>query len=147
MKKMTLRETERQIKLQEESLSKLKESRTAMLPSKTVKCLGNYVSGPNDIPNHKPGCQKRVQIGKLIYIQDHWYTEPHGCSGGDYWNQGEGAFICPSCGRYNRLANRDDVVELKHSFKEVLKVHREGITLWEETVRGKKRYFPVLGDK
>ncbi len=35
-------------------------------------------------------CDQRTQLGSLIYIQTHWYEEPHGCTGGDWWHEGEG---------------------------------------------------------
>lgn len=40
-------------------------------------------------------CGKRHAIGKLKLLVTHWYTAPHGCTGGDYWNEGEWQFACP----------------------------------------------------
>lgn len=48
-------------------------------------------------------CKKRTQIRKVTYLQTHWYTSPYSCTGGDYWNAGEGQFICPKCKTRNRL--------------------------------------------
>ena len=49
------------------------------------------------------GCGNPHLIGDLTAIQTHWYTHPHGCTGGDYWNEGELQFICPETGIINRL--------------------------------------------
>ncbi len=49
------------------------------------------------------GCSKPHQIGDLTAIQTHWYTQPHGCTEGDYWNEGELQFVCPETGIVNRL--------------------------------------------
>ena len=48
-------------------------------------------------------CGKFHPIGKLTAIQTHWYTSPHGCTGGDYWSTGELQFICPTTEERNRL--------------------------------------------
>jgi hypothetical protein len=49
------------------------------------------------------GCDDYHEIGDLTVIQTHWCTEPHGCNGGDYWNEGELRFVCPETGIVNRL--------------------------------------------
>ncbi len=55
-------------------------------------------------------CDKPHQIRTLKSIQTHWYTSPHGCTGGDDWNEGELQFICPETGVRNRLLfDNDDV--------------------------------------
>jgi len=68
-------------------------------------------------------CLKRTRVNKLTYIQTVWYQEPYGCTGGDYWLNGEGQFDCPKCGENNRLYERPDIVALKKYFKEVVKKH------------------------
>jgi hypothetical protein len=78
----------------------------------TVKCLGDTVGSRN-------GCGATLRVADLVYIQKHWYTEPFGCSGGDYWNVGEGQFFCPECSTQNRLYERPEVVKLKSYFKSV----------------------------
>ena len=83
----------------------------AKLRKTLVKCSPN---------NFGKGCGQALEIGELEYIQTHWYTSPHGCSGGDYWNQGEGQFICPHCGHCNRLYDRPEIEDLKHLFKSVI---------------------------
>lgn len=53
-------------------------------------------------------CKKAEPISTQTYIQTHWYTSPHGCNGGDHWNQGEANWICPNCGFKNRFDDRKD---------------------------------------
>lgn len=48
-------------------------------------------------------CEKRHAIGALELLVTHWYVEPHGCTGGDYWEEGEWQFVCPINGTRNRL--------------------------------------------
>lgn len=48
-------------------------------------------------------CGERHRICDLSAIQTYWYTSPHGCTGGDYWNSGELNFICPATEIRNRL--------------------------------------------
>lgn len=43
-----------------------------------------------------------LSLEKLTYIQELWYEQPHGCTGGDIWHEGEANFICPKCGVRNR---------------------------------------------
>lgn len=82
-------------------------------PENTViKCLGWTVGA-------KDGCGASLRVSDLTYLQTHWYTEPYSCTGGDYWNQGEGQFICPKCGAKNRLYERSEVEKLKKYFKAV----------------------------
>ncbi len=69
------------------------------------------------------GCGKKFQIHTLVYIQTHNYVSPYGCTGGDYWKQGEGQFECPECGARNRLYNRPEIMELSQYFKSIEKVH------------------------
>jgi len=49
------------------------------------------------------GCKDSHKVGDLTAIQTHWHTPPHGCTGGDHWNEGELQFICPETGTINRL--------------------------------------------
>lgn len=62
-------------------------------------------------------CKGSFEICSLVYIQTHWYVTPHGCTGGDYYNAGEGNWDCPQCGVSNRLYNNPKVESLKHLFK------------------------------
>jgi DNA-directed RNA polymerase subunit RPC12/RpoP len=68
-------------------------------------------------------CGARSVVSSLTYIQTHWYVEPYSCTGGDYWNEGEGQFDCPRCGHRNRLYDRPEVVGLKRFFATVEKTH------------------------
>lgn len=69
-------------------------------------------------------CKTLHKIGELTYIQTHWYTPPRGCTEGDYWNEGEGEFKCPSCGQLNRMTYRKPEFEkLKYSFKDIEKTY------------------------
>lgn len=84
----------------------------------SVVCLGWTVDSPN-------GCGATLRVADLTYIQTHWYTAPYSCSGGDYWNQGEGQFMCPKCGEKNRLYERPEVEKLKSRFKDVKDTYRD----------------------
>ncbi len=53
-------------------------------------------------------CDSIYKIKDLIYIQTYWHIPPHGCTGGDYWVQGEGYFICPNCNVRNRLLSSNE---------------------------------------
>ncbi len=48
-------------------------------------------------------CGHPHKIGDLKVIQTHWYTEPFGCTEGDYWSEGELQFVCPETSIVNRL--------------------------------------------
>lgn len=85
---------------------KLREIRGADI---RVRCLGWTIGGK--------GCGASFKVSSLTYIQTHWYTPPYSCTGGDYWNMGEGQFKCPTCGALNRLYERPEVEKLKHLFK------------------------------
>lgn len=65
-------------------------------------------------------CKKRTSVSKLVYIQTHWYVQPYGCTGGDYWRAGEGRYECPKCGYENRLHDRPRATSLKYYFKEMV---------------------------
>jgi hypothetical protein len=81
-----------------------------------VVCTGNC---------HGPGCGASLYIRDLIYIQTHWYVRPYSCSEGDYWNAGEGNFLCPQCGHRNRLYERKDIEALKRHFYGVTDEHAD----------------------
>ena len=105
-----LQKTERKISKAEEKLKLLRKERDFLLSQTSVLCT-NSVYGK--------GCGKETEIRDLVYIQTHWYVPPSGCTGGDYWNEGEGQFACPHCGRLNRLYDRPKIQELKYLFKSV----------------------------
>lgn len=64
-------------------------------------------------------CGKGTQVSKLIYVQTRWYVAPYSCTGGDYWKDGEGQFMCPKCEHVNRLYDKPEIVKLKSHFREV----------------------------
>lgn len=79
--------------------------------SKTlVQCVSN---------NYGKGCGVKTQIRKLDYIRTHWYTPPRGCSGGDYWSEGEGQFVCPKCNHRNRLYGFPEIEKMQTLFKTI----------------------------
>ena len=90
-----------------------------------VLCVGWLPPDQRQFPGKKirNGCGRKLSVSELTYIQTFWYTEPHGCTEGDYWNMGEGQFVCPHCGEVNRLDQRQDVEALKPYFKDVIEKH------------------------
>lgn len=52
-------------------------------------------------------CRAAHPIGELALIITHWYVEPHGCTGGDFWREGEWVFACPRTGARNALHFND----------------------------------------
>lgn len=71
-------------------------------------------------------CGNYHAIKDLDLIITHWYHEPHGCTEGDYWSEGEWNFIGP-CGARNRLMFNDfdvpyeerKLMTAEHAFKEL----------------------------
>ena len=63
-------------------------------------------------------CDNMHEIGSLEVIQTHWYTEPYGCTSGDYWSAGELQFICPDTKVRNRLLffNYDVIYDKRHDY-------------------------------
>lgn len=71
-------------------------------------------------------CASHYAIATQVYVQTHWYVSPHGCTGGDYWNEGEGNWKCPDCGFVNRFDAKDggwmgqpEIVAAKNHFESV----------------------------
>ena len=48
-------------------------------------------------------CSRNCLIANVTLYQTHWYVRPHGCTGGDYWSEGECQFVCHHCNVANRL--------------------------------------------
>ena len=49
-----------------------------------------------------PHCAKATSVGKLPLEVVKFYVSPHGCTGGDYWTEGEDPdfhITCPKCER------------------------------------------------
>lgn len=70
-------------------------------------------------------CGKRTTVCRLVYLQYHYYVEPYGCTGGAYWREGEGRFLCPHCKYENRLIYREEVVALRRYFAKERDVYPE----------------------
>jgi hypothetical protein len=69
-------------------------------------------------------CGLQFWIKDVEYIQTHWYTQPHGCTGGDYWTQGEGQWVC-KCGVRNRMFDQPEITKLKRLFKGVKDTYKD----------------------
>lgn len=103
-----------------EAIAILEQRATAEKSAKAetiVQCTTQVATGK--------GCKAWHAIKDLTYIQTHWYTEPHSCTGDDYWNEGEGQWICPTCGHRNRLYATPEVEAMKWRFAGVEKVYKE----------------------
>ena len=111
--------TLKQLKNQQKQLTQQLEALNVLIKKK--EALQTLVTCESN--NHGQGCGKRFSIKNITYIQTHWYVEPHGCTGGDYWNEGEGNWICPKCKHRNRLYMYKDIEAKKHLFKEIQKEH------------------------
>lgn len=48
-------------------------------------------------------CGKTHRIKDCVAVQTHWYVRPHGCIGGDYWEEGELHILCPKTEIRNRV--------------------------------------------
>lgn len=69
-------------------------------------------------------CGSLFKIDTIEYIQTHYYVTPYSCTGGDYWNQDEGQWKCPTCNFTNRLIGEaKDIVKLKYHFKSIKEVY------------------------
>lgn len=86
---------------------------------KKVKCLG-WDKHTFKAKAPLGGCGAQLPISKLTYIQTHWWDDNTGSPNGGYSREGEGQFICPKCGKLNRLYERPEVVMLKRFFKVVV---------------------------
>lgn len=74
----------------------------------------------------KCSCGCSSMIKNLPYIKTHWYTRPYSCSGGDYWNEGEGLTECPNCKARLRITHFDKRFEgLQKLFKEIIKEYKD----------------------
>lgn len=109
--------TDAEVAAAEAIIAKREAADDAMKAATLVKCTSQVATGK--------GCGALHAIKDLTYIQTHWYVSPHGCTGGDYWNEGEGAFVCPSCNHRNRLYASPAVEALKPYFKTVVKEHKD----------------------
>lgn len=107
-----LEEVHRAIGELEDDLARLEGRRAALEGQTTIRCESNVAYGR--------GCGAEFPINEITYIATHWYTRPSGCTDGDYWTEGEGMFICPSCAHRNRLFDREHYQKLKGRFAKVM---------------------------
>ena len=107
-----LQKIEKKIDKEKKKLEELKIKKDNLF-RETEVCCDSYA-----IPKYC--CGQTSKIKDLTYIQTHWYVSPSGCTGGDYWNEGEGQFKCPHCDQTNRLYNKPDITKLKYHFKEIV---------------------------
>lgn len=77
------------------------KSRLENLYSQQKALMNVHESKPKT--KFKCGCGKQHMLKDCIGIQTHWYTRPHGCIGGDYWNRGEFQIVCPKTDHKNRI--------------------------------------------
>jgi hypothetical protein len=72
-----------------------------------------------------PTCKQEHKLRDLIYLQTHYYHDPVGCIGGDYWSNDEGQADCitPGCKARWRFYNNPDVVAKKKYFGKVVDVY------------------------
>lgn len=108
----------------EKEISDAKAVLDAHLNAVVERNKGTLIRCTSQIATGK-GCGELHPISTLEYIQTHWYVSPHGCTGGDYWKESEGQWICPSCGHRNRLYASPEIEDLKSSFASVVKVHED----------------------
>ncbi len=56
-------------------------------------------------------CDKKSRLCVWVFVQDWWYEEPYGCTGGAEWrtSQTESCHIvCPKCGKENYIYNHPE---------------------------------------
>jgi transcription initiation factor IIE alpha subunit len=113
---MRLADIQKKLEVVEKKRDLLLEAESDAFGRKYITCTSNVAYRGN-------GCGKRFQIRNLTYIQTHFYISPWGCTGGDFWKEGEGQFDCPKCGYKNRLYDRKEFQELKQYFKDIVDEH------------------------
>ncbi len=95
----------------------LKEFETARHKASIFKCVSQTSTGR--------GCGAYQTVGSSLYLQTHYYVQPHGCTGGDYNKQGEGQTKCTSCMKTIRLGWNPEIEKLKRYFSAVVDVYDE----------------------
>jgi hypothetical protein len=71
-------------------------------------------------------CSKFSKLADANCTQHHFYVEPHGCSGGDYWSRDGVTFNCPKCSEIVKLKydEREEWERLAFFFKSVTDEHK-----------------------
>jgi uncharacterized Zn finger protein (UPF0148 family) len=80
-------------------------------------------------------CKTAHEIKDLLYIKTHWYTEPSGCTGGDYWTEGEGQTTCPACNvriRFLCLDRTSDHKTIEHPFRRMQSEFKEVVDNYDK---------------
>jgi hypothetical protein len=86
-----------------------------------LRGLENRLLGKTAVVCRK--CKASHEIEALTYIQTHWYVRPYGCTGGDYYNAGDGQWDCPLCGVKNRLYDKPEIMALRARFRATLECY------------------------
>ena len=85
-------------------------------------------------------CKRRSQLCLWVFIQDHWYTQPHSCTEGDYWTPSKPEtchMVCPRCEAENYIYNHpqkekilrlialveENSLDMESVFKEITERH------------------------
>lgn len=105
-------------------IEKLKKKKDSIISDKHLKCVK---------------CKESTQIKNLTLAVQEYYVEPHGCTGGDYWDEGEYPTYyteCPKCKCNNRHWNEKTAKwKLVNNYRDYFKKEKticEGdITNWE----------------
>lgn len=97
-KEAELRREKKKLKKQ---IKDINEQLDAVLPNKRYTC---------------PECNRRSQIKNVSIVHLMSYTEPHGCTGGDYWSFAEEyLMVCPKC---NAAARAYDTSDFDNKYKD-----------------------------
>lgn len=78
-------------------------------------------------------CKKRFKVSTITLLDKHYYEEPTGCTGGDYYTHGEYAFKCPKCNIINRLLGLSKHHDGKSMFTEKTIFTRELLNAFKDT--------------
>ena len=112
----------KQILKYQQQIEELHEKIATIRKNRTIRCAS---------------CKQDHAIKDLVAIQTHWYVSPTGCTGGDYWQEGELQFICPETNVINRLlfqqkseAENKFRSIYKSLFKEVIQNHGKTEQPW-----------------
>lgn len=99
------------------------------------------------VPVQCHSCKLTSALGKWTFIQNHWYTSPHGCTEGDYWNSDKKEdchVTCPLCGTQNRIYNHSEKAFFLFMF-DIAKLSEKDIfaEVYDEYDGKLKKMFPV----
>lgn len=81
-------------------LDKLNEKKKELLEKQRVAIQRTFIECES--------CKKKSRLGQWTFFQEHWYTAPFSCAGGDYWNTSDVKVChigCPKCGAENYIYN------------------------------------------